>query len=170
MSHASHAVTPPPDSSKIRLEIIRASQKAGTMHWRLRNGSDAGIYVYNFFLLGPAYSVERGNGKLIFDTTPTKLEDGCAPNRVAPLLLLFVRSGGVIEGDFVDTKIASAGANAVSLKIAVGSEPNSVVEEEKRIYNKTGCGGSPYNAVVNWATFVESNVVHLGRVAQVPIR
>jgi hypothetical protein len=131
------------------------------MHWRLTNGSDAGIFVYNFFLLGPAYTKEQSTGKLIFDTTPIKLEDGCAPNRVAPLLLLFVRSGGIIEGDFMDPEIKGAGGNVVSLKIAVGSEPDSVVEEEKRIYSKTGCGGSPYNAVVNWATFVESSLVHL---------
>jgi len=29
----------------------------------------------------------------------------CPPDRVAPLVLTFVRSGGVIEGDFVDPEV-----------------------------------------------------------------
>jgi hypothetical protein len=115
---------------------------------------------YNFFMLGPAYNIERSPGKLVFDTSPTVRVASCPPNRVAPLLLTFVRSGGVIEGDFVDDEIKQASGDEVSLKIAVGSEPYKVVEEAKRFYN-SNCKHSPYDAIVNWATFLESNSIHV---------
>jgi hypothetical protein len=109
--------------------------------------------------LGPAYNVERSAGKLVFDTSPIARVASCPPNRVAPLLLLFVRRGGVIEGDFVDEAIKnSAAGDEVSLKIAIGSEPDSVVQEAKRFYN-SDCKHSPYDAIVDWPTFVESTPV-----------
>jgi len=150
-----------PDVSKVRFEITRVSKTAGVLHWKIANNSDAGVYIYSFFLLGPAYNIEHTPGKLIFDTTPIERVASCPPNRVAPLPLFFVRSGGVIEGDFADPEIKNAGGDQVSLKIAVGSEPNSVVEEEKRFYNTAGCQHSPYDAVVNWAIFLESSRVRV---------
>ena len=155
-SVGSSAAPRPPEVSKVRFEITRLSKDAGLLHWKITNSSDDGIYVYNFFLLGPAYNVERSAGKLIFDTSPIVRVASCPPNRVAPLLLLFVRSGGVIEGDFVDEAIKSSGAgDEVSLKIAVGSEPDSVVQEAKRFYN-SDCKHSPYDAIIDWATFLET--------------
>jgi hypothetical protein len=71
-----------------------------------------------------------------------------------------VRSGGVIEGDFVDTEVKKAGGNEASLKIAVGSEPNTVVEQAKRFYN-SDCKHSPYDAIINWATFLESTRIQI---------
>ncbi len=82
------------------------------------------------------------------------LKIGCVKSRT------FVRSGGVIEGDFADDELKQAGGDDVSLKIAVGSEPYKVVEEAKRFYN-SDCKHSPYDAIVNWATFFESNSVHV---------
>jgi hypothetical protein len=71
-----------------------------------------------------------------------------------------VRSGGVIEGNFVDAALKAANGKEVSMKIAVGSEPNSVVETQKRFYN-SDCKHSPYDAVVDWATFIESNSIQI---------
>jgi hypothetical protein len=150
-----------PDVSNIRFEITHVSKKAGLLHWKFVNNSEDGVYIYNFFLLGPAFNVEHNPGRLIFDTSPIIQVASCFPDRLAPLLLLFVRSGGVIEGDFVDPEIKEAGDNKVSLKIAVGPEANTVVEEEKRILSSSGCAHSPYDAVVNWATFLQSNAVQL---------
>lgn len=155
-----YRAVPPPDVTKVRLEVTRMPKRAGLLHWKISNHSAAGIYVYDFFLLGPSYNIEYYPGKLIFDTSPIVRAAIC-PNRVAPLVLLFVRSGGVIEGNFVDPEIKKARGDEVSLKIAVGSEPDTVVEEEKRIYNSPGCQHSPYDAVVNWATFVESNSIQV---------
>jgi hypothetical protein len=153
-----YSATRPPDVSKVRFEITRLSKDAGLLHWKITNNSDDGVYVYNFFLLGGAYNIERSPGKLVFDTSPIVRVASCPPNRVAPLLLTFVRSGGVIEGDFVDAEVKQAGGNEVSLKIAVGSEPYTVVEEAKRFYN-SDCKHSPYDAIINWATFLESTRV-----------
>jgi hypothetical protein len=76
------------------------------------------------------------------------------------VLLLFVRNGGVIEGDFVDGEVKRSGGKEVSLKIALGLEPDTVVEEAKRFFN-SDCKQSPYDAVVNWATYLESTRVRV---------
>lgn len=148
----------PPDVSKVRFEITGLSKDAGLLHWKITNNSGDGVYVYNFFLLGGAYNIERSPGKLIFDTSPIVRVASCPPNRVAPLLLTFVRSGGVMEGDFVDAEVKQAGSKEVALKIAVGSEPYTVVVEAKRFYN-SDCKHSPYDAIIDWATFLQSNYV-----------
>ncbi len=154
------SATMPPDVNKMKFEITRLSKDAGMLHWKLTNNSDDGVYVYNFFLLGPAYNIEHSPGKLIFDTSPIARAPSCPPNRVAPLLLLFIRSGGVIEGDFVDAEMQKTAGGEVSLKIAVGSEPNTVVEEAKRFSN-SNCKHNPYDAVVNWGTLVESTRIRV---------
>lgn len=145
-------------ADKVNVEITRVSKDAGILHWKITNSSGGGVYVYNFFMLGPAYNIERSPGRLVFDTSPTVRVASCPPNRVAPLLLTFVRSSGVIEADFADDELKQAGGNEVSLKIAVGSEPYKVVEEAKRFYN-SDCKHSPYDAIINWATFLESNQI-----------
>jgi hypothetical protein len=145
-------------ADKVHLELMRVAKNTGQLHWKITNDSTEGVYVYNFFMLGPAYNIERSPGKLVFDTSPTVRVASCPPNRVAPLLLTFVRSGGVIEGDFMDDELKQAGGAEVSLKVAVGSEPYKVVEEAKRFYN-SNCKHSPYDAIINWATFLQSNSV-----------
>jgi hypothetical protein len=160
VSSDSYAAKRSPDASKISFEITRFSRESGLLHWKLTNGSDDGVFVYNFFLLGGAYNVERTSGKLVFDTCPIVRVASCPPNRVAPVLFLFVRSGGVIEGDFVDDEVRRSGGNEVSLKIAVGSDPDAVAEEAERFY-KSDCKHSPYDAIVNWATYLESTRVRV---------
>jgi hypothetical protein len=155
-----YAGTKGPDVSKVSFEITRASYKSGSLHWKIANNSDDGIYVFNFFLLGPAFHIERTPGRTVFETTPVVRKPGCPPNRVAPIALLFIRAGGVIEGDFMDAEVTKAVGNRVSLKIAIGSEPDTVDEEAKRFYN-SNCAHSPYDAIVNWATLVESNLIDL---------
>lgn len=153
-----YGTTKPPNVSKVRFEITRFSKTAGLLHWKITNNSDDGVYIYNFFLLGRAYNIERNPGRLIFDTSPIVRIASCPPNRVAPLVLTFVRSGGVMEGDFMDPEVKKAGGDEVSLKIAIGSEPDTVVEEAKRYYN-SDCKHSPYDAIIDWATFLKSNQV-----------
>jgi hypothetical protein len=155
-----HGAIKPTDVSKVKFEITRFSKRTGLLHWRITNNSEDGVYIYNFFLLGGAYNIERSPGRLIFDTSPIIRMASCPPDRVAPLVLTFVRSGGVIEGDFVDPEVKKAGGDEVSLKIAVGAEPNTVSEEMKHFFN-SDCKQSPYNAIIDWATFLESNSVHV---------
>jgi hypothetical protein len=155
-----HGATKPPDVSKVTFEITHLSMDAGLVHWKIRNNSEDGIYVYNFFLLGPAYNIEQSAGKQIFDTSPIVRMASCPPDRVAPLLLTFIRSGGAMEGDFVDSRIKDVGLSEFSLKIAVGSESEKVVEEAKRFYH-SNCKHSPYDAIIDWASFLESNSVRV---------
>jgi hypothetical protein len=76
------------------------------------------------------------------------------------VLLLVVRGGGTVEGDFSDPEIKEVRGKEVTLKIAVGSEPNSVVEEAKR-FASSNCAHSPYDAIVNWGTILESTHIHV---------
>ena len=150
-----HSANKPPDVSKVRFEVTRVSKRGGVLHWKIVNNSDDEIYIYNFYLLGPAYNIEQTPGRVIFDTAPIVRVASCPPNRVAPVLLLGIRSGGMIEGDFSDPEIKKAGGKKVSLKISVGSEPDTVVAETKRFFD-SDCAHSPYDAIVNWGTLLES--------------
>jgi hypothetical protein len=47
------------------------------LHWMISNGSSVAVYVYSYYLYGPAYSVTRHGGTITLDTTPTLLESGC---------------------------------------------------------------------------------------------
>jgi hypothetical protein len=69
----------PPDTGKVQFEIMHLSKGAGLVHWKITNDSDAGIYIYNFFLLGPAYNIERSPRKLVFDTSPIVRTASCPP-------------------------------------------------------------------------------------------
>ena len=155
-----YSATRPPDVSKVRLEVTRASKSAGQLHWKIRNNSDVEIYVYNFFLLGPALNVEDLGKKEIFDTTPITIRATCPPDRFPPVLLTVIRSGGVIEGNFSDSRIRKAVGKQVSLKIAVGSEPYTVVVQAKA-FAESECKHSPFDAIVQWGTMIESNAVSI---------
>lgn len=144
----------------IKFEITRYSKRQGLLHWKLSNESTRGVFVYDFFLLGPAHEIESSPGKLIFDTSATKTIAACPPNRTVPVLLMLLRSGGVLEGDFVEPTIKRVVSKKVSLKIAVGPEPYSVVTQAQKYFD-SDCAHSPYDAVVEWATFIESNAVHV---------
>jgi hypothetical protein len=147
-------------SNVLKLEITRFSKQTGTLHWKLTNQSKSGVFVYDFFLLGGAFEIERSPGKLIFDTSPIRKEASCPPNRTIPVLLLLLPPGGVMEGDFVEPQLRQVKHEQISLKIAAGSEPYTVVDEAKRYYD-SDCAHSPYDAVVDWATYIESNSIHV---------
>lgn len=128
---------------------------------KITNGSKRAIFVYDVFLLGPAFKVDRTSRGTVFNATPTDALASCPPNRTIPPLLIVMWPGRRIEGDFVDPEIRRvAPGEKVSLRIAVGPEPDSVVAEWNRFMNGD-CIHSPYDAIVNWATFIESNPVRI---------
>jgi hypothetical protein len=131
------------------------------LNWKIANASKFEIYAYSFFLYGPAYGTEHEAGKLIIDTVPPAPEGGC-PNRFPPVLLLRVPPGDYREGDFRDPMLNEMAGQTASLKIGVGPEPYSVVREADRIrWKSKNCAKSPYDAIFEWSTIIESNPVVL---------
>src|SRR5216684_2222384 len=86
-----YSATKPPDVSKVRFEVTRVSRKAGLLHWKITNNSDVEVYVYDFFLLGPAFNIERTQNRVVLDATPIETAATCPPDRFPPVLLLVVR-------------------------------------------------------------------------------
>jgi hypothetical protein len=72
------------------------------------------------------------------------------------MLLLLIPAHGDREGDLKDPRLVTLRNQRVSLRIAVGPEPYEVVEAVKILREKGTCVESPYNPVVNWATYVKS--------------
>ena len=145
--------------SKVEVEIANVSMKDGSLHWKIVNRSEVEVYVYDVFLLGPAYKIERRPGMVVFCTAPVEMLASCPPNRYLPVLLMVIRSGGTIEGDFSDPEIKKlVPGSRVSMKIAVGAEPYSVAAEWQRFLN-SDCKDSPYNAIVRWSTVIESKPI-----------
>jgi hypothetical protein len=142
--------------SGVAVEIKSVSPEAGSLHWKITNQSKVEIYLYDVFLLGPAFAIERIPGTTIFDTTPLHKLASCVPNRYLPVLLIVIRSGGTIEGDFADEEIKKlARGTKISLKVAVGPEPYSVIARWQRFLN-SDCKHSPYDAIATWGTIIES--------------
>jgi hypothetical protein len=142
----------------VRLELTKPTQEGALVHWKITNTLDTAVYVYDFYLWGPAYHIERADSRLIINTTPVAEQASCPPNRFPPVLLLVVGAHRTIEGDFMDTAIKDAGGKLVSMRIAVGSDPYSVVEEAKQ-FMSSKCKHSPYDAIVRWGTILESNAI-----------
>jgi len=71
-----------------------------------------------------------------------------------------VGAGRTIEGDFQDDEIRNAQTPSVSLRVVYGIEPYRVVEQAKR-FAQSKCKYSPYDAIVQWGTVLESNPVGL---------
>ncbi len=118
------------------------------------------VYVYDFYLWGPAYHVSATPDKTIIETTPLTEIRSCPPYRFPPVLLLLVGPGRTIEGDFTDPEVRIVSGKPVSLQIAVGTNPYSVVAEAKRFYSSK-CEHNPYDAIVRWGTILESNSMAL---------
>ena len=153
-SHTANGAMP---ISGVQVEIGTISVRDGSIHWKITNRSKLEVYVYDVFLLGPSFATEHAPGLMKFDTTPMHVLASCPPNRFLPVLLMVVRSGGSIEGDFADPQIRKlTTGTAVSMRIAVGPEPNSVTTQWQRFLN-SDCKHSPYDAIVDWATIIESN-------------
>ena len=103
----------------VSVEIARPLQDGALLHWKITNKLDVAVYVYDFYLWGPAYHVEKSADKVTIDTTPVTESPGCPPNRFPPVLLLIVGPQRMIEGDFTDPAVSVKG-KSVSLRIAVG--------------------------------------------------
>jgi hypothetical protein len=145
----------------VGLQLSSTAEK-GQVHWKITNKSQSSVFVYSFFLYGPAYGREHKEGREIFDTTPISRDTGTV-NHFPPVLLLMVPSGDYREGDFRDLELKDLAGKTVSLKIGVGANPYSVVEEAKRLRSDRGqsMGSNPYNAIFEWSTIIESNPIQL---------
>jgi hypothetical protein len=139
----------------VRLELNRPTQDGALVHWKITNNLDVAVYVYNFYLWGPAYRVETQQNRVIIETAPVAEQSSCPPNRFPPVLLLPVGPHRTVEGDFIDANVNAYG-KAILMKAAVGSDPYSVVAEAKRFFNSK-CQHSPYDAIVRWGAILESN-------------
>jgi hypothetical protein len=147
-----------PKPTSVGVLITSATSKDGALRWTITNRNDLGLFVYDFFLWGPALSVDESPQKTIFNTTPVIEQATCPPNRVAPVLLLVIGPGRSISGELQDERLKNLSEKAVSLRIAAGFDPYSVVDEAKRFLD-SNCKQSPYDAVVRWGTIVESGAV-----------
>ena len=150
---AQRTIKPRPET--VALAITSASSTDANLHWAITNHNDMAVYVYDFYLWGPALSMDESQGRSIFSTTPTVEEPSCPPNRFAPVLLLVIGPGRTISGELQDERIKPLAGRTASLVIAVGSEPYTVAEEAKRFYN-SNCKHSPNDAIVRWGTIIES--------------
>ena len=127
------------------------------LHWRIDNKSDLAVYVYSFYLWGPAYTTEGKAGVTVLETSPTTLEGGC-PNRFPPVLLLLIPPRDYREGDFRDQRLQELTGKTVALEIGVGADPYSVVEQANAIrWKSKNCSRSPNDAIFEWQTIIESN-------------
>ena len=154
-----------PKSTDVRLEIQPDSTSKALVTWSITNDTKLAVYVYDFFLWGPAEWNEEKGGVMILGTAPSREEGGCPPNRVAPVLLLVISPGRTIHGDFIDDRFKLAPKAKVAMRIAIFNDPFKVVEESKRFYGSR-CQHSPYDAIVREGTIVESNVVQLPETEQ----
>ena len=155
-----NVVAQKPKSTDVSLEIQPNSTGKALVNWSITNNTKLAIYVYDFFLWGPAEWDEVKGDVTILGTAPSREESTCPPNRVAPVLLLVIAPGRTIHGDFIDDRLKLGPKAKVAMRIAIFSDPYKVVEESKRFY-ESRCQHSPYDAIVREGTIVESNVVRL---------
>jgi hypothetical protein len=139
----------------VHVYVGRPVQQGSLFRWRIRNDLDTAVFVYDFFLWGPALHINETADKVVFETAPVSELRSCPPNRFPPVLLLVIGPGRTIEGDFLDSAVESTRGKPISLQISVGSEPYSVVSQAKRFYN-SNCQHNPYDAIVQWGTLIES--------------
>jgi len=149
---------PKPHPDSVSVAVTSASSTGGSLHWAITNHNEVAVYVYEVFLWGPAFSLDHSLERTTFNTTPLVEQPSCPPNRVAPVLLLVVAPGRTITGELQDDRLQQSAGKAVSLRIAVGSDPDSVVDEAKRFFN-SNCKHNPYDAIVRWGTIIESKAV-----------
>jgi hypothetical protein len=147
--------------SNVRLELSAPMQKGALFHWKITNVLDSAVYVYDVFLWGPAYHVENKDAHIFVDTAPLAEQRSCPPNRFPPVLLLAVGPHRMIEGDFTDTSIKGADGSTISMRIQVGPEAYNVVKQAHR-YISSRCKYSPYDAIVQWGTVLQSNSIRAG--------
>jgi hypothetical protein len=154
------ALAQKPKAADVRLEIQPDPAGKALVNWSITNSSKLAVYVYDFFLWGPGEWNDQTGGVTILGTTPSTEEATCPPNRVAPVLLLVIAPGRTIQGNFVDDRLKLASQTKVAMRIAVFGDPYIVVEKAKTFAN-SNCKHSPYDALVQEGTIVESNTVQL---------
>jgi hypothetical protein len=143
----------------VSLEIARPVGEGSLLNWKISNKLDVAVYVYDFYLWGPAYHIEQAADRVVIETAPIAERPGCPPNRFPPVLLLVIGPHRTIEGAFADPELNLKG-KTTSLRISVGDDPYSVVEAAKR-FSKSKCKHSPYDAIVRWGTVIESNAIRV---------
>jgi hypothetical protein len=139
----------------VDVEIAKTGEDGALLRWRITNRLGTAIYVYDFYLWGPAYHVERLPDRVRIDTTPVVEERSCPPTRFPPVLLLVIGPHRAISGDFSDSEIKGIDGKQVSIRIAVGTDPYSVVEQAKK-FAASQCRYSPYDAIVQWGAPVSA--------------
>jgi hypothetical protein len=143
---------------KVKVHLTTTS-RSDQLHWDIINESDRPVFVYSYFLYGPAYGRQSVDSRAILTTTPLSLDEGTV-NHFPPVLLLMIPAHDDREGYFRDSEIKTLAGHEVSLKIGVGSDPYSVVQNAHALrYGKSQ--GNPYNAIFAWAKIIESNAVQL---------
>jgi hypothetical protein len=105
---------------RVRIEATKGFAAGSLLHWKISNDSDSGVFVYDVFLWGPAYSIERSTDRVVINTSPITEIGGCPPNRYPLILLLVVGPHRSIEGDFTDGDVKDLAGKLVSIRIAVG--------------------------------------------------
>jgi hypothetical protein len=151
----------PTVSQGVHVELEAPRQTGSLFHWKIKNTLQTAVYVYDFYLWGPALHVGVRADRVVFETAPIAEVRSCPPIRFPPVLLLVIGPGRSIEGDFVNAAVRDLEGKPVSLQVAVGTEPYSVVSEAARYYN-SNCEHNPYDAIVRWGTLVESSPARLG--------
>ncbi len=149
-----------PKATDVRFEVQPDPTGKVLVNWSITNNSKLAVYVYDFFLWGPGQWNEQSKNRTVLGTAPSREEPSCPPNRVAPVLLLVVGPGRTIHGDFIDSRLVLVPKTNVSMRIAIFSDPYTVVEKAKS-FAESGCKHSPYDALVQEGTIVESNAVQL---------
>jgi hypothetical protein len=144
----------------VRLELSKPQQKGALLHWAVTNDLDVAVYAYSFYLWGPAYRVQRSSGHVFIDTTPVAEDPSCPPNRFPPVLLLVIGPHRTIEGDLTDPNVRDINQAGVSMRIAVGFDPYSVVAKAKA-FERSNCKHSPYDAIVRWGRIIESKRIDM---------
>jgi hypothetical protein len=142
----------------VSFQLTKTSQEGALVHWRITNSLGIAVFVYDFYLWGPPYHVDREQNRIVIETTPIDEEPSCPPNRFPPVLLLVIGPHRTIEGDFTDSTINGIKGKLVSMKIAVGTDPYTVVQEAKQ-FMSSSCKHNPYDAIVRWGVILQSNEI-----------
>jgi hypothetical protein len=64
--------TTKPSSASLIVAITRASSTDSALHWAITNHNEIAVFVYDFFLWGPAFSVDHSSEKTKFNTSPVR--------------------------------------------------------------------------------------------------
>src|ERR1700719_3892489 len=70
---------PKPRPDSVNVAVTSAFSTDGALHWSITNHNEVAVYVYDFFLWGPALSVDHSLEKTTFNTTPVVEQPSCPP-------------------------------------------------------------------------------------------